>query len=388
MGDDLLVAAGKRLLRTVREPRCLARLGGDEFGILQPDLRDVENARGLAKRLLAAFDDPFLLRGQELFVTPSLGIAVYPPGEPDPKSLTKKADMAMYRAKEAGRGTFRFYQEEMDRKVQRRMRLGQDLHSAAANGELRVEYQPQIDLTDGRIIGVEALMRWHHPRRGLIAPTDFIPIAEGSGLIIPMGKWMLRTACTQAKRWHDKLGQPVRVAVNLSSIQFRDPHFVDSIEEALTDVALDPHLLELELTEGILMEASPVVEVELKRLQRLGVRLSLDDFGTGYSSLGYLRRIPLQRLKIDKSFVQGLGNGSHDPVIISVIMALANKLGLEVIAEGVETREQVEFLLREGCHYVQGFFFSRPVPARHMERLLVSGSERITAPIESSVRSA
>jgi diguanylate cyclase (GGDEF)-like protein/PAS domain S-box-containing protein len=384
-GDDLLVAVGRRLGQTLRERSTLARLGGDEFAIIQTDLEDPENARGLAIRLLGAFSEPFALRGQNVHASASLGISIYPPGEPDVRSLVKKADMAMYRAKSEGRSTFRFYEEEMDREVRQRMRLGQDLHSATENGELFLEYQPLISLEGSAIVGVEALVRWQHPDLGLIQPNTFIPIAEGSGLIVPIGTWVLETACTQARDWSIRFSVPVPVAVNVSSIQFRDPHFVDSVKTVLDRTGLEPALLQLELTEGTLMQAVSKVEKALESLGELGVQLSLDDFGKGYSSLDYLRRLPLERLKIDRSFVQGLDAGSPDPVIVSVVMALGKKLGLTVIAEGIETEEQCEFLSTEGCSFVQGFLFSRPLRPQLIEDLFERGSDRVM-PLRSGPR--
>ncbi len=377
VGDDLLVAVGKRLKRILRGSSPLARLGGDEFGIIQTNLDDLENARGLAGRLLAAFEDPFLLRGQQVHVTPSIGIALYPPGLGDAKSLIKKADMAMYRAKHNGRATFRFYEDEMDREVQLRMQLGQDLHGAISRNELSLDFQPQIDVASRRVAGVEALLRWKHPERGAVPPDVFIPIAEGSGLIVPIGRWVIQTACAHAKVWEERYGVELPVAVNLSSIQFRDPRFVESVERILQETGLAPHLLELELTEGILMQSSKYLEGRLERLRKIGVRLSLDDFGKGYSSLEYLRRIPLHRIKIDRDFVQGIGTGAHNSVIIGVIVTLAKKLGLELVAEGVETEEQLEFLRREGCDFLQGFYFSRPVTGPALERLLREGNEQV-----------
>jgi diguanylate cyclase (GGDEF)-like protein/PAS domain S-box-containing protein len=360
VGDDLLIAVGKRLQRLLREPNPLARLGGDEFGIVQTNLKDLENARGLAQRILQAFQDPFSLRGRQVHVC-----------------LIKKADMAMYEAKAAGRAAFRFYEDEMDREVQLRMRLGQDLHGAVGNGELYLEFQPQVETPSRTIVSLEALLRWQHPERGLISPDRFISVAEGSGLIIPIGKWVMRTACAQAKIWEERFGVRLPVAVNLSSIQFRDALFVDSVEEILEQTGLAPDLLELELTESILMQASADVEGTLRRLCAMGVQLSLDDFGKGYSSLEYLRRIPLHKLKIDQSFVQGLGNGSHEPVIVSVIVALGKKLGLEVVAEGVETSAQLAFLTREGCTCIQGYYFSEPVPSTDLDQLLKRGNREI-----------
>ena len=306
-----------------------------------------------------------------------------PPGDADERSLVKKADMAMYRAKAEGRGTFRFYEAEMDREVRQRMRLGQDLHSAVDKGELFIEYQPLISLEARSIVGVEALLRWQHPALGLVPPDKFIPIAEGSGLIVPIGSWVLETACGHAERWSRQFGVAVPVAVNVSSIQFRDPQFVGTVRSVLKRTALRPELLQLELTEGTLMQAVPKVERALRALGELGVQLSLDDFGKGYSSLEYLRRLPLERLKIDRSFVQGLADNTPDPVIVSVVMALGKKLGLTIIAEGIETEEQCDFLSTEGCQTVQGYLFSRPLKPSALEELFERGSDRI-APLGSA----
>jgi diguanylate cyclase (GGDEF)-like protein/PAS domain S-box-containing protein len=382
-GDDLLVAVSRRLRQTLRKSSTLARLGGDEFAIIQTDLEDPENARGLAMRVLTAFSEPFALRGQNVHASASLGISMCPPSEADARSLVKKADMAMYRAKSEGRGTFQFYEKEMDREVRQRMRLGQDLHTATENGELFLEYQPLISLDGNFIVGVEALARWQHPELGLVRPDQFIPIAEGSGLIIPIGAWVLETACAQAKTWSSEFDVDVPVAVNVSSIQFRDPHFVDTVKSVLHRTGLPPEQLQLELTEGTLMQATAKVEQALQSLGDLGIQLSLDDFGKGYSSLEYLRRLPLESLKIDRSFVQGVADNSPDPVIVSVVMALGKKLGLTVIAEGIETEEQCDFLSTEGCSFVQGFLFSRPLKPQHLEKLFEHGSDRI-APLRSN----
>jgi diguanylate cyclase (GGDEF)-like protein/PAS domain S-box-containing protein len=383
-GDDLLVAVGQRLRSTLRESSVLARLGGDEFAVIQTEIEDVENARGLAVRLLEALVQPFVLHGHKVHMGASLGISIYPPGKANARSLVKKADMAMYRAKAEGRGVFRFYEEEMDREVRQRMRLGQELHGAVERGELFLEYQPQVSLGDSSIIGVEALLRWRHPELGVVRPDVFIPIAEGSGLIVPIGAWVLETACTAARRWAERFATPLSVAVNVSSVQFREPHFGETVKQVLDRCGLDPSLLQLELTESTLMQPTRQLQRVLSRLDALGVQLSLDDFGKGYSSLEYLRRLPLEFLKIDRSFVQGLTSGSHDPVIVSIVMTLGRQLGLTVIAEGIETDEQLDFLSEQGCPCVQGFLFSRPVPEDELGRLLESGSDRI-APFGGSV---
>ena len=255
--------------------------------------------------------------------------------------------------------------------------MGQELRGALDRRELFLVYQPQLATETGEITGVEALLRWRHSARGLVPTESFIAAAEASGLIVPIGAWVLRTACAQAQDWKNRHGLPLRVGVNLSPVQFRDPGLVDTVEEALAESGLPPELLELELTESILMQAGGPVEAAMDRLQKLGVRFALDDFGKGYSSLEYVRRFRLDRLKIDRSFVQGIGDGTPDPVIVSLVTVLGKKLGLEVIAEGVETEAQLEFLAGEGCKQVQGYYFSRPIPADEIDRLLIEGSDRI-----------
>ena len=379
VGDGLLVAVARRLRSRLRKSVILARCGGDEFGIIPTGLQNLEAASSLAQDLLATFREPFALRGQEMYVGASVGIAVHPPGTGDARSLIKRADMALYRAKADGRNSFRFYEQTMDREVRRRMWLGQELRGAIDRRELYLEYQPQVVIATGELAGVEALLRWRHSVRGLITPDRFIPAAEASGLIVPIGEWVLREACAQARRWQRRFGLALPVSVNLSSVQLRDTGLADMVEEVLELTGLAPELLELELTESTLMKAARSVEAAMERLLALGVRFAIDDFGTGYSSLEYLRRFRLARIKIDRSFVQGLGGGKPDPVIVSLITVLGRKLGLEVVAEGVETPEQLAFLVSEGCQQVQGFYFSRPLPAEQMDRLLQRGNERIPA---------
>ncbi len=377
VGDDLLVAVGRRLRGRLPEGATLARFGGDEFGIVPSGLASFETASSLAQELLDAFTQPFAVRGQEIYVGASIGIAVHPPGPADARSLIKNADMALYRAKADGRSSFRFYEQQMDREVRRRMWLGQELRGALERDELSLAFQPQIDLDSGVVIGVEALLRWCHPGRGWIPPDRFIPAAEATGLIVPIGEWVLHQACAQAQRWRESLGIELRVGVNLSPVQVREPRLPETVANALQATGLDPALLELELTESLLVQASPTVEASIERLLALGVGFALDDFGKGYSSLDYLRRFRLRRLKIDRTFVAGLGNGSPDPVIVSLITVLGQKLGLEVIAEGVETRAQLDFLAAEGCRQVQGYYFSRPLPPADLEELLRAGNGRI-----------
>ncbi len=375
-GDELLVSVAKRLGGMLRAKSALARLGGDEFGIVQTELDDVENASGLARRLIAAFERPFEVLERDIHISASIGIAVFPPGEADPRHLIKNADLALYRAKDEGRATYRFYAEEMDLAVRERMKLGQDLYGALARRELFVEYQPQIALPGATVVAAEALLRWRHPKRGLVGPAEFVPIAEASGLIVPIGEWVLQQACEAAKLWQDRTGFGIPVAVNLSAVQLKSPQFEETVERVLKRTGLAPELLELELTEGILMQANPAAAEALERLRERGVRFALDDFGRGYSSLEYLRKFPLDKLKIDRTFVFGLDD-PHDRVIVSTIAILGRKLGLEVVAEGVETEEQIDFLKREGCELLQGYYFSRPLLPATFRRLLVEGNGRL-----------
>ena len=389
VGDGLLVAVARRLRGRLRKSVGLARCGGDEFGVVPTGLGGYDRASELAQDLLEAFRDPFALRGQEIYVSASIGIAVHPPEPADARSLIKRADMALYRAKADGRDSFHFYEQEMDREVRRRMWMGQELRGALERRELFLEYQPQLSIDGRQVSGVEALARWRHSARGLVATDSFIAAAEASGLIVPIGEWVLRTACAQAQEWRNRHGLPLRVSVNLSPVQFRDSGLVDTVEKALADSGLAPDMLELELTESILMQVGHSAEAALERLGRLGVRFALDDFGTGYSSLEYVRRFHLDRLKIDRSFIQGIGGGTPDPVIVSLVNVLGEKLGLEVIAEGVETREQLDFLAAEGCRQVQGFYFSRPLPPADIDRLLREGNDRIAPQVgPRRVRSA
>ncbi len=376
VGDELLIAVAKRLAGLLRARSALARLGGDEFGIVQTDLDDVENASGLARRLISAFELPFEVLERDIHISASVGIAVFPPGEADPRHLIKNADLALFRAKDEGRATYRFYAEEMDLEVRERMKLGQDLHGAIARRELFVEYQPQISMPGSTVVAAEALLRWRHPRRGLVGPAEFIPIAEASGLIVPIGEWVLRQACEAAKLWQDRTGFGIPVAVNLSAVQLKSPQFEETVEGVLKRSGLSHELLELELTEGILMQATAAAVQALARLRQRGVRFALDDFGRGYSSLEYLRKFELDKLKIDRTFIKGIDD-RHDRVIVSTIAILGRKLGLEVVAEGVETEEQIEFLKREGCELLQGYYFSRPLLPATFRRLLVEGNGRL-----------
>jgi len=378
VGDALLVAVSERVRETLRAGATLGRLGGDEFGILQMELADVGNAAGLARRLLAAMQPPFHVEGHRIHVGASVGIALAPAGQVAAKQLLGQAERALEQAKLEGRSIFKFHAADMDRLVQERMILGQELHGALDRNELFLVYQPQIELPSRRVIGLEALLRWHHPKSGLVPPDQLVPVAEASGVIIPIGDWVLRTACEQARRWQDSLALDLPVAVNLSAVQFKNPFFADTVVQALRDSGLSPELLELELTEHILIEATPTVRNTLKRLRDLGVRFALDDFGKGYSSLEYLRQLPLERIKIDRSFVKNLEHDDGDAAIVSAISVLGSRLGLRVLAEGVERSSQLDLLAAEGCNEIQGFYFSPPMDPDTISELLVEGSDSIS----------
>jgi EAL domain-containing protein (putative c-di-GMP-specific phosphodiesterase class I) len=293
-----------------------------------------------------------------------------PDDSSDPESLMKNADLAMYQAKEKGRNAAQFYTTDMNFEVENRLNLERELRSAIKNHQFELYYQPQIDFRTGEIVGAEALMRWHHPKRGLVSPLDFIPVAEDSGLIVPMGRWALYQACQQARNIHKALGRAIRISVNVSARQLRDDGFIVDVEHALKESRLEPRWLELEITESALMAQGDKAIERLAQLRSMGVNLAIDDFGTGYSSLSHLKRLPVTRLKVDRSFVKDLPDDEEDRAITSLIVAMANSLYYEVVVEGVEIQSQLVFLARCGCDYVQGFYFSRPVPADELLVLL------------------
>ncbi len=379
-GDQLLVEVAQRLSKNVRQVDLLARLGGDEFAVVQTDLKSADSAAELAARLISSVAPPFELAGQKVYTSVSVGIAISPPAEPDAEELLKQADLALYRAKEDGRNGYRFFVEEMNTEIQRRMALGQELHAALENDELFLEYQPQVDLRDRRLVGVEALLRWRHPERGILGPLEFVSIAESNGLIVPIGEWVLRTACRLAKSWQRSGLATVPMAVNLSAAQLRSRGFAELVSEILRETELDPRFLEVELTETALMEATPRIEETIRALSELGVRISLDDFGKGYSSLEYLRRFPLNKLKIDRNFVRDIQTSRRDATILKSVVSLATQLGLDVIAEGVGPSGLLDLLLEQGCGEAQGFYFSRPLSAEDIASLLAEGSERVGRP--------
>ncbi|MET0556926.1 MAG: EAL domain-containing protein [Vicinamibacteria bacterium] len=369
-GDLLLEAVASRLGERVRATDTVARLGGDEFALLLDDTKEPQAAAVVGRALLEALAAPFELAGHQLYVTASLGVSCYPQDGADAESLLKNADTAMYRAKGEGRNNCQFFSQEMNARALETLVLGNSLRLALSRDELFLHYQPQYGLASGRTTGVEALVRWRHPEHGLVPPSRFVPLAEESGLIEPIGEWVLRTACRQMRAWRDA-GLPVqRVAVNLSARQFRHPDLLHRVADVLAESGLDAHHLELEVTESMVMEHPEDATGVLGQLKAMGITIAVDDFGTGYSSLSYLKRLPIDILKIDQSFVRGVPQDTDDAAIIRAIIAMAKSLKLRLIAEGIENPDQRAFLEREGCEEGQGYFFSRPAPAEEIERLL------------------
>ena len=372
-GDTLLQELAMRLSGAVRRGDTIARFSGDEFALVLADMAHVDDATQVAQKILDVFKQPFRLSGRELFLTASLGITLYPFDDRDASGLLRNADVAMYRAKESGRNSYQFYAVEMTAKATERLSLENDLRSALDRGELLLHYQPIADCRTGRLLGMEALLRWNHPSRGMISPLQFIPLAEETGLIVPIGEWVLRTACEQCKGWH-RLGYPsLSVAVNLSVRQFHRQDLAASIHNILQATGLNPASLILELTESLIMQQADASIATLRELKAMDIRLSVDDFGTGYSSLSYLKRFPIDTLKIDKSFVRDIPGDADDAAIAGAVITMAHSLGLKVVAEGVETAEQLRFLREHNCDTMQGYYFSRPLPAEQFEALLKNG---------------
>jgi len=373
IGDKLLKAMGERLLATVRKSDTVSRQGGDEFVVvLSPIVRSEDAALSVTK-IIAAVIAPYSIDQHDLHVSVSVGISIYPDDGADAEALIQNADNAMYHAKEQESNTYRFFKEDMNVQAVRRQSLEASLRRALERHEFVLHYQPKINLKSGRITGVEALIRWHHPERGLIPPAEFIPIAESCGLIVPIGRWVLRQACMQARKWQIAALPQIRMAVNISSVEFRDKNFLENLRATLSETGLDSRHLELELTESVLMQHVESTAFVLGELRALGVHLAVDDFGTGYSSLSYLSQFPINSLKIDKSFVQRINSERDDAPIISAVINMGQSLKQRVIAEGVETLEQLAFLQSRGCEEGQGFYFSCPVVAEEFAKLLETG---------------
>jgi len=370
VGDALLKQVAKRLRHAVREGDTVARVGGDEFTIVLQEIQRPDDAAAIAKKVIRSIADPIEVNGHKLYVTTSIGVTVYPRDGEDAETLLKNADAAMYRAKGEGRNTYQMATSELSRTTAERMMLESGLHQAMETGEFEVHYQPQIDLETMQLVGMEALLRWKHPERGLIGPVEFIGLAEERGMILLIGDWVLREACREAKRFHDRGLKTLRVSVNISARQFRDESLLWTVESALSEAGLDPRALELEITESVAMEDVELTMSTLAELRRSGVSIAIDDFGTGHSALSYLKRFPIDALKIDKSFIQDLPGGYADSAIVASVIQLANGLGIRVVAEGVETVEQIEFLREHACREVQGHYFSTAVPPAEIAKLL------------------
>ncbi len=381
-GDTLLVEVAARLKQAMRVEDTVARYAGDEFVLILGDCAGAEDVSALMSRVLAAMSEPVTIAENRFSVTCSIGISMYPDDGTDADTLLRHADLALYRAKENGRNSFEFFEPEMSRRVHERMWLARDLHTGLEQGEFFLHYQPQVDVRSGRVVGAEALARWKHPGQGEIMPARFIPVAEESGLIMPIGEWILHAACSQCKAWHDAGLPRIRVSVNLSVLQIRQRGFTHIVSRILEQTGLAPKYLELEVTESLLMTQTDDVVRALADLRAMGIRLAIDDFGTGYSSLNYLKRLPLDKLKIDGSFLKDVPQDVGNRSITLAVMALARNMGLTVIAEGVENEAQLAFLREHGCDEVQGYHFSRPVGAEALAEVLRTHGSRITdAPI-------
>jgi diguanylate cyclase (GGDEF)-like protein/PAS domain S-box-containing protein len=374
IGDKLLQSVAKRLLASVRTSDTVSRIGGDEFVVLLSEVAHAGDAGVKAGKILAALNAPLEIDQHNLRVTASIGVTTYPEDGQETAMLIKNADLAMYQAKENGRNNYQFFEKDMNVRALERQSVEENLCFALDRDELVMHYQPKINLKTGEITGVEALIRWQHPERGLIGPLQFISVAEDCGLMLPIGNWVLRESCRQAKSWQDAGLRPIEMAVNVSSVEFRNEDFLEGVKAILEETGLSPHYLGLELTESVLMQHAKFTVPVLKKLKAMGVRLAIDDFGTGYSSLSYLRQFPIDTLKVDQSFVHGINADTDDATIINAVISMGSNLNHRVIAEGVETVEQVAFLQAHGCDEGQGYYFSRPVPASQFAKLLKAGT--------------
>jgi diguanylate cyclase (GGDEF)-like protein/PAS domain S-box-containing protein len=370
-GDEVLKTVSKNLCAVCREQDTLARIGGDEFVMVLQDLKTVENIVDIADKLLSTINKPFIISHKEITMTTSVGISIYPQDGDKIEVLMRNADLAMYHAKELGANQIQFYTSELNQRSLKRLEQESELRIAILNNEFFLYYQPQFDVVKKKVIAIEALIRWQHPVKGVILPLDFIPLAEEIGLIVPIGEWVIRTACEQNKKFQDMGIPPVRVAVNVTTPQIRQPHFIKMVKRILQETGLRPEYLELELTENIIVNNAKIIHV-LSELREIGIQIALDDFGTGNSSLNYLRKIPIDRLKIDRSFIENINTNRNDEVIIRAIITMANSLNLEVIAEGVETQNQLQFLKSQECNEIQGYYLSEPLSVDELKEMLMN----------------
>jgi diguanylate cyclase (GGDEF)-like protein len=387
IGDLLLKEVADRLQKCLRKSDSVAypkaddpndtvsRLGGDEFIILLLEIKQAEDAAKVAQRVLETLSLRFMMDRNEVYITASIGIAVYPFDGEDIDALLKNADTAMYHAKGRGKNNYQFYKQSMNAAALTKLTLEGSLRKALDRGEFLLHYQPQMDIRTKKIVGMEALIRWQHPERGLVPPLEFIPLAEEIGLIIPISEWVLRAVCAQNKAWQEEGFHPIRVSANLSSQHFKHPSLVPAIVKALDDTGLSPRYLEIEITESIFMENIKEVISRVNEIKSRGIRLTMDDFGTGYSSLSYLKNLPLDAIKIDRSFVKDIQTDPGSAAIVKAIIAMSNSLNLDVVAEGVETEQQLSFLLEQGCNKMQGYLLSRPLPPQEASKFLTKEKE-------------
>ena len=372
-GDRLLVTVAERLKKRLRPEDVLARFGGDEFAVLLEEVEDASETIRVAQRIAEALREPFTVNDHQVNLSTSVGIALgSAQAKDDPEGMLREADVAMYRAKEQGPGRFAVFDPDMQTRAQERVELEAELRRALEQGEFVLYYQPEVSLYNGSMVGLEALLRWQHPEKGLLKPSAFVPLAEETDVIAPIGRWVLEEACRQAKRWEEEhpLASPMTMEVNLSSKQLRRRELARTVEEALTRAGVEAHTLALDITETVLIGASEHNAQALEALKKMGIRLSLDDFGTGYSSLSYLKRLPVDRVKVDRSFVKGLGGNATDTAVVRMIIELCHTLGVEVLAEGVETSEQAALLKDMGCDVGQGYYFARPLRSEELAEQL------------------
>lgn len=379
VGDILLKSAAERVRRCVREGDTVARFGGDEFTLLIPKIDKIEDAAKIAEKIISTLKQPFVINEQELVVTTSIGVAIYPNDGLDPETLVRNSDSAMYRAKDQGRDGYQLYAAEMNAKAVERLALEATLRRAVNEKQLVLHYQPVLEAATGTIVGVEALIRWRHPKKGLLPPAEFISLAEVSGLIVPIGEWVVKTACKQLRSWEKRLDRSLIVAVNLSARQFQHPDIVEQIRAAIEETGVDPAAVEIEITESSAMQNVDQAVFTLRELKALGVTIAMDDFGTGYSSLNYLKRFPIDMLKLDQTFIREVMTDERDAAIVGAVIAMAHRLGIKVIAEGVETDEQLQYLRREKCDFIQGYLYSPPLPADEFEAFLEAHKSDLTA---------
>ncbi len=384
VGDELLVEVGKKLTACTREGDTIARLGGDEFTILLEDVACIDDASLVARKILAQMQEPITINGFELYVSPSIGITLYPIDNNNEKDLLRSADAAMYKAKASGRNCYRFYTADLNEHLQEKVEMENNLRCAIENDELLLYYQPKFTIDNRELIGAEALIRWRHANKGMISPALFIPLAEETGLIHDITEWVFAEACSQNSKWQLAGFPPFRMSINLSPKQFNQPNIDQTIFNRIVCADLAPKYIELEITEGALVEDVEKSNDILHSLKKRGIMISVDDFGTGYSSLSYLKKFALDTLKIDQSFVRDIMEDSDDAAIVTAIIALAKSLRLNVIAEGVETKEQLEFLRQKGCNQAQGYYLGKPVPAKEFEQLFLEKNDELSFGLASN----